>query len=297
MSIPLLGCAAAAFLIGGFLLVLITRLAERYAGPSAATATLVGGFIMLAAAVAAGWLGDGWLGRVTAIAAAGLLVLALVVYILYRIERARGLAQFARTRAPAPGRNCRSRLEAGSATANADATETWRSYLGLSCGTNPSNGELAESLFVIGSGYFGFFYEGGLFTLTPSLKILCLPNEDGTCLADASENGNLSRVRSVVRAQILNSVPPTTDKRVRVTVTMAAALNASGGPTFSALPGGIGFAASFPDASLEFSFAMGTYRWICEKAKEEPAERVGMETRLEEIPVTEPASRAVEAGG
>lgn len=267
MTVPVLGCVSAISLAAAFILILLAPWAERVGGPIGGSAAVGGGLLLLLLASVAGLSGFGWLAWWAAILATSSLVWAALAYFAHRFLRGGARTSKARADAVAAGANCAPRLTFGTKQNEGPDFETWRTYLLTLFSTSPTAGQLTESAMAWGGAYYGLYYTSNMAELTPRISIICERGSDGKCLADASDQGVTVVNKAPVSLAIVNSVT-SSDNRVRISVGMSAALNASGGPSLAAAPAGIGPTISFPDSSLGASVGMGTYRWACERAEE-----------------------------
>lgn len=262
MNETLLTIASAAVVFLAVFLVSLTPVAERR-GAGFASTTIIGGFLLAVVGLLLGILSGTDGGRIFAAIAAGFLLWGLVVYLIYRTRAANDNLQDPAT----PGANCASRKTTGSALSIRDRRRTWRTHLFTDFSTAPSDGELKEKISTRGGAYYYIYYSTGHAQVEPSITVICEEGDDNTCLADGSEQGLIDANDPPVRVYAKNVIQPTNNK-LRVTAVFGAALNASGGPSVAAPAGPATLTLTFPDASFAPVAAMGTYRWICEKAEE-----------------------------
>lgn len=254
------------FLILALVAVAATPSLERLAGGRGGTAGLLLEITGFSVALLLGILSGDAGGRLVALLGSTALVWCAINLIRYRTAARDAAAANDAAEPVVGGTNCRSRKTTGSAHSDGTTNRTWRSHLFANYSTSPSNGSMTEKAEAWGGAYYGIYITSGHATATPVVNIICEDGDGGKCLADASEVNPNNGEDPPVQVQILNNVSQS-GSRVRVAVVMSAALNASGGPTLTIAPGGVGGSIAWPDASFHPNVPMGTYRWVCEPSE------------------------------
>lgn len=250
---------SAALLLLGLLCWLLVPVLERRHGNAGATSALAVGAALLGLTVLSGF----WGGARAALFAILALAWAGAVYARFRAAQG-GVTPPADAASAA---NCVPKLILGSYTRLGSNQETWRTYLFPLFVCRPTNSGMTQLAWAAGGAYYGLYYTSDKVVLEPSIGVSCEQGEDGKCIAQASEQGAIELNRSPVRAYVKNVIVASGDT-VTVVTKMGAALSASGGPSITVTAGPVGITMTFPDASLSAVYAMGTYRWRCERVEQ-----------------------------
>jgi hypothetical protein len=162
--------------------------------------------------------------------------------------------------------DCQPRLEPNTGQLFSDngKYESWRDYLYFVHSTiSPSDTNLPLKNRAWGGAYYGLFYRAGSPEAVSDLNVSCREGDDGTCLINGSLVGPIEAVNSVVR--VYTAVDPDTEgDTLTASVTMGAALSASGGPEVTLGKEGVaGITLTWPDSSYGVSNGMGSYVWRC----------------------------------
>lgn len=260
--------ASVGFAAVGIILLSLSGILDRWLGGASAGLAIFVGWAFEFIAVVFGVVSGARIGTLTAGIAVVVLIWTVVMYVLYRRQRSKA-AQMAQSQAPdgagSSSGSCVPRLILGSYTYYSPDKETWRSHLYMIFECDPSNSGMEQDAHAWGGAYYGIYFTTGEAQATPNIDISCEETEDG-CRANASEKGAIEDISSPVRVYIKNVIQSSGDT-VTVTTQMGAALNASGGPSISVSAGPVSISMSFPDASLSKTYAMGTYKWRCERSE------------------------------
>ena len=158
---------------------------------------------------------------------------------------------------------CKPRLVSGSYHSANDKGEykSWRSYLLYVFSASPSNTKLELRNFGWGGAYYGLWYRNGSPKAIATLDVQCYDSDP--CKIVGSLTGKIESIDSVVRVYT-SVVKEESGDTLKVTVTMGAALNASGGPEVTIGKEGVaGVKMTWPDSTYSSSEAMGTFVWKC----------------------------------